>query len=232
MNAILDRDLNSSWLDTALTVASLAGDLPAARADLLARLREEPLGEAALKKTVTALTRIWLQPAAESASYAAWALQHKHEVNDWRPLHVGALLAREPFMCSLLGACAMELRGKGQVDTVALRGRMRDVYGPKRSIDVATQRGVKTLRNLGLLIGAPQESLSTRDGIAIRDPQLATWLIHCLLLGRGAESIALEDLSHAPEFFGLELPAALPRAAAGLTKHTEGIGRTVFAMDP
>jgi hypothetical protein len=109
---------------------------------------------------------------------------------------------------------------------------MRDVYGPKRSIDVATQRGVKTLRSLGLLIGAPQASVSSPDAMVIRDPQLAAWLIGCLLLGRGAESIALEDLSHAPEFFGVELPSALPRAAAGLTKHIEGIGRAVFALDP
>lgn len=231
MNAVLDRDLSSSWLDSALKIAALSCSLQAAQTDLLARLSEESLGDAALKKTLTALTRVWLQPAAEAAPYAVWALKYKDKVTDWRPLHIGALLAREPFIGSLLNACSMELRGKGQVDTVSLRSRMRDLYGPKRSIDVATQRGVKTLRSLGLLTGAPQTSLSGCDPIVIRDPQLATWLIGCLLQGRGAESIAIEDLSYAPEFFGLELPVALPRAAAGLRKHVEGVGRTVFALD-
>lgn len=231
MSAILDRDLSSGWLDTALIVACHPGELRAARTELLASLSGEPLGDAALKKTVTALTRIWLQPAAESAPYAVWALKHKDGMDDWRPLHIGALLVREPFFRSLLSACSMELRGKGQVDTVALRSRMRDTYGPKRSIDIATQRGVKTLRSLGILAGAPQESVSDREGLIIQDPQLAAWLIGCLLLGRGAESIALEDLSHAPELFGMELPAALPRAAAGLRKHMEGVGRAVFALD-
>lgn len=231
MTAILDRDLSGSWLDAALAVARRRLQPVNARAELTARLSTEPLGEAALKKTVTALNRIWLQPAAEGAPYAAWALEHSDEVGDWRPLHVGALLAREPFIRDLLVACSLEHRGKGVVNTVALRTRMRDAFGPKRSIDIATQRGVKTLRSLGLLTGAPQDSVSGRGALVIDDGQVAAWLIRCLLLGRGAESIALEDLSHAPELFGLTLPAALPRSAAGVTKHVEGVGRTVLAVD-
>lgn len=231
MSAILDRDLSSSWLDAALAVARRRLEPGAARAELVARLSTEPLGEAALKKTVTALNRIWLQPAAEAAPYAVWAVEHSDEISDWRPLHVGALLAREPFIKDLLVACSMELRGKGVVDTVALRARMRDAFGPKRSIDIATQRGVKTLRSLGLLAGASQESISGRGTVVIDDAQVAAWLIRCLLMGRGAESIALEDLSHAPELFGLTLPTALPRSAAGVTKHVEGVGRTVLAVD-
>jgi hypothetical protein len=228
---VLDRDLNLAWLDSALAVARQTKPPSEARVMLVEALREAPLGVAALKKTLTALSRIWLNPVAERRSYALWAVDYTDRTTDWRVLHLGALLVTEPFVRDLLSACAFERRARGELDTVALRARMRNKYGPKRSIDVATQRGVKTLRSLGLLAGDPQVSISRPGLLTVRDGDLALWLIRCLLLGREAESIALEDLSHAPELFAVQLPSALPRAAGGLTKHSEGIGRTVLALD-
>lgn len=229
--AILDRDLTSGWLDAALRIARLRLPMAQARPLLREALAEADLGEAALKKTVTALTRIWLTPVEQQTRAAMWAVAHADRSTDWRPLHLGAMLANEPFVRSLLTACGREQKARGTIDTVALRSRMRDTHGPRRSIDVATQRCVKTLRNLGVLDGDPQSSVSTAGAVSITNPELAAWLVHCLLLGRGAESIAIEDLGHAPEFFGLKLPAVLPRSAAGVSKHTEGVGRTVLALD-
>jgi hypothetical protein len=190
-----------------------------------------PLGEEALEKTLTALTRIWLQPVERRAEHMLWALKYADRTADWRPLHLGALLSSEPFIRSLLDACGREQHAKGEVNTVALRARMRNVYGPKRSIDRATQRGVSTLRSVGVLEGAPQASISRVSCLVITDAELAAWLVRCLLLGRHAESIAMEDIGHAPELFGLRLPSAFPRSAAGVSKHMEGVGRTVLALD-
>lgn len=231
MAAVLDRDLRSAWLDAALRVARQRLPLAEARPLLKAELADSGLGAEALIKTVTALSRIWLGPVQRQAKQALWALGYADTTADWRPLHLGALLAHEPFVVSLLQACGREQKARGSIDTVALRARMRDSHGPRRSIDVATQRGVQTLRGLGVLHGETQSSASVGGSLQITDPALAAWLVHCLLLGRGAESVAVEDLGHAPEFFGLTLPAVLPRSAAGISKHTEGVGRTVFALD-
>ncbi len=231
MAAVLDRDLSAGWLDAALTIARAGKPLAEGRTALTRALADAPLGDAALRKTVTALTRVWLQAVTEQQPYAIWAVEYSDRTTDWRALHVGALLAREPFVRDLLSACTFEQRAKGQLDTVALRRRMRNTHGAKRSIDIATQRGVKTLRSLGLLTGDPQASISGAGALQITDAELAAWLVRCLLSARGAESIAVEDLSHAPELFGLQLPAALPRTAAGVTKHVEGVGRTVLALD-
>lgn len=231
MSAVLDRDLSTAWLDAALKVARRDLELPEARQALKEALAMAPLREAALKKTITALSRIWLQPLQQGTPHLVWAREYSDTAADWRPLHLGALLAGEPFIRDLLSACSLEQRARGELDTVALRARMRNAHGAKRSIDIATQRGVKTLRSLGLLTGDPQASVSKAGRLPITDGELAAWLVRCLLLGRGAESIAIEDLSHAPELFAVTLPAALPRSAAGVTKHVEGLGRTVLALD-
>jgi hypothetical protein len=230
-NTVLDRDLETVWLDAALRIARQRLPIPQAREKLRLSLDDVPLGEAAFKKTITALTRIWLQPVEQDAGHALWALEYADRSADWRPLHLGVLLAHEPFIRSLLEACGLEQRAKGAIDTVALRSRMRNAYGPKRSIDIATQRGVKTLRSLGVLEGDPQVSSSRVGCLIVEDPELGSWIVRCLLFGRHAESIAVEDLVHAPELFGVRLPAVLPRSAAGLSKHTEGVGRTVLALD-
>lgn len=228
---VLDRDLSSVWLDVALRVARQQRPLAQMRDQLRRALMDTSLGEAALKKTLTALTRIWLQPVERRAGHTLWALEYADRSTDWRLLHVGAMLANEPFIRSLLAACGREQRAKGEIDTVALRARMRNVYGPRRSIDRATQRGVKTLRSIGVLEGQPQASASQVGCLAVNDAALGAWLVRCLLLGRQAESIAIEDLGEAPELFWLRLPSAFPRSAAGISKHTEGIGRTVLALD-
>lgn len=229
--AILDRDLTGGWLDAALRIARRRLPVAEARPLLREALADGALGDAALTKTVTALTRIWLGPVERRTRQALWAVDYADRTTDWRPLHLGSMLAQEPFVRSLLHACGREQKARGTIDTVALRTRMRDSHGPTRSIDVSTQRGVKTLRSLGVLDGDAQSSISTAGSLRIADPELGAWLVHCLLLGRGAESIAIEDLGHAPEFFGLKLPAVLPRSAAGVSKHAEGVGRTVFALD-
>lgn len=225
---LLDRELKVAWLSKALGLA--ADRVPAAEARRVLRegLLAEGLGREAAAKTVTALSRVWLLPVGRGDSWTGWPLQADRDLRDLRPFHLGALLATEPFFRRLLEAAGREARASEAVSTVAVRKRLRDQYGPRRSVDVAAQRGIKTLRELGVLRGAPSGSASVVSKLEITDGELAAWLVRCLLEGRGAESIPQTDLPHAPEFFGLVLPRALPRKAAGLTQHAEGLGRMVL----
>ncbi|WP_182526625.1 hypothetical protein [Nocardioides dongkuii] len=230
--ALLDRELKVTWLTKALSLAVDQVPVADARRTLREDLVGEGLGREAAIKTVTALSRVWLLPMQRRDDWTTWVLTAGPDVLDLRPFHIGALLATEPFFCSLLEAVGRESRAAENVNTVAVRKRLRDRYGPRRGIDVATQRGVKTLRDLGLLVGAPADSISLVGRVDVHDSELAAWLVRCLLEGRGAESIPETDLPHAPEFFGLSLPRRLPRSAAGITQHAEGLGRRVLALSP
>ena len=114
-DAILDRDLKVEWLDAALRVARKRLPLAEARTQLRDELVHEPLGPAALTKTVTALTRIWLAPSTLHASHAQWALAYADQNADWRPLHLGAMLVGESFIRTLLDACGREVIARGEV---------------------------------------------------------------------------------------------------------------------
>lgn len=226
--ALLDRELKVAWLTKALALA--ADQVPTAEARQLLRegLVAEGLGQEAAAKTVTALSRVWLLPVERGDPWTGWPLQAERDLRDLRAFHLGALLATEPFFRSLLEAAGREARASETVNTVAVRKRLRDQHGPRRAIDVAAQRGIKTLRELGVLIGEPSDSISVVGKLKITDNELAAWLVRCLLEGRGTEFIPQADLAHAPEFFGLVLPRVLPRKAAGITQHAEGLGRTVL----
>jgi hypothetical protein len=226
--ALLDRELKVTWLTKALALAADQVPTIEARQLLRERLIAEGLGQEAAAKTVTALSRVWLLPVERGDFWTCWPLQAERDLRDLRPFHFGALLATEPFFRSLLEAVGREARASETVNTVAVRKRLRDQHGPRRAIDVAAQRGIKTLRELGVLIGEPSNSTSVVGKLQITDAELAAWLVRCLLEARGAESIPLADLGHAPEFFGLVLPRALPRKAAGITQYAEGLGRTVL----
>lgn len=230
--ALLDRDLDAQWLDASLRIARTRDSPQAARQALLGALSDAPLGQVALVKTVTALSRVWLTPAGSAAPVLDWAIDQAGQYADWRPLHFGALLATQSFFRTLVDSCGRELIGRDVVSTVDLRRRMRDNLGPRRSVDIATQRGVKTLRSLGLLVGEFSSSVSSRGSLEVNDPELGAWLVRCLLTGKGSESIGVEELMHAYELFAVSLPQFLPRVSTGLTRHTEGVGRTVYALAP
>lgn len=58
---LLDRDLDISWLDTALQVAADETSTLPARQRLEFALRDARLADEARKKTVTALARTWFE---------------------------------------------------------------------------------------------------------------------------------------------------------------------------
>ena len=60
-------------------------------------LRDARLADEAREKTVTALTRSRFEEDPAARDVVAWAVEHASEVVDTRGLHMGVLLATQPF---------------------------------------------------------------------------------------------------------------------------------------
>lgn len=226
---ILDRPLELAWLDSALRVARETDDVDDARKLLAIAMADEPMGAAARVKTVTALTRVWIQPPAAVASSTAWARQALFDQEDLRGIHFGAVIAAYPFFGDLCAACGRTLALEQRATTPDIRSRMRAAWGDRRTVHNAVQRGVKTLRAFGVLTGAPGTSDSERGETLPISSQAARWIAHTLLLSRGVDAIDERDLRSAPELFGLALPDHFDPEYGLLERHREGGGRVVLA---
>ncbi|MFE9188871.1 hypothetical protein ACFYL6_04595 [Micromonospora sp. NPDC007208] len=225
---LLDRDLALPWLNAALAVAADRTDPVRMRRALKTALTDAPLADEARKKTVTALARTWIIPSKEAGGVVEWATVHRDEIDDVRPLHLGALLATQPFFADLLAETGrLFAAGAPEVGTPELRRRMRAIWGSRRSVDVGVQRGVKTMRAIGVLTGRPSSSTSARSMLEIT-PDVAAWLARALLVAREADSVGVDDLRTSPEFFAIRWPRVIPRTAEGLEQHVEGVGRRVL----
>lgn len=226
---LLDRDLTHAWLDAAMALAAAGASVEDARAALHDRLKTETLGEAARAKTVTALMRTWINVAPSVADLVRWAARHAADVADSRPLHIGALLATQPFFADQTAIVGRILAVQDDVETPMVRARMRAIWGPRRSVDVATQRTIKTMRAIGMLEGKPSESMSHRARPIVVTPHIGAWLTACVLAARKADAISATELFSAPELIALKIPRRLKLDGIGLTRYAEGAGRTVYA---
>ena len=227
---ILDRPLEPVWLDAALRVARESADLDDVRSRLHLALGDSDLGATARVKTITALVRTWADPWRPAAPAIRWAREALADEEDLRPVHFGALLAAYPFFGEVCAVVGRGLALEEQVTTPELRARLRASWGDRRTVHNAVQRAVKTLRAFDLLSGAPGSSVSQRrDPLAV-SPRAGRWIVHTVLLSRGADAIDERDLRSAPELFGLRLPERLDNDYPLLERHREGGGRTVLAV--
>lgn len=230
LGTLLDRDLDARWLDRALAAAASGQPVPAARRQLEFSLRDTPLADEARKKTVTALSRTWLDPAPAGREVVRWAVAHAGDLTDTRPAHLGVLLATQPFFADVCRFVGRAIALDGTIATPDLRTRMKAKWGQRRSVDLATQRAVKTLRSLEIITGEPGSSVSSRGRTVIAEGPWISWLVHALLVSRGAESVGDRDLRRAPELFVVEWPTVIPNDYRNLERHVEGDGRPVIAL--
>lgn len=224
---ILDRHLNLELLDLALRVATDDSAWREKRRLLTVDLRDYVSAQEAQGKTKKCLTRVWINPPARARGMIDWGREHASLAQDRRVVHLGALLATFPFMGAVMAIVGRSLALDGQADPATVRRKVRDLWGDRSSIDVGARKAYTTLLRLGVLTGGGRAPLQ-RGEVLEADGEVASWLIHALLLARGSSSIDEIELRAAPEMFWLKL--VRPRRGYPLLKrHNEGVRRVVWA---
>ncbi len=200
---IFDRALDPAWLDIALSLAK-EGDGSTGR-ELDMRLRDRVEAVEGRKKTVRLLSRVWLKPSPPIKPMISWAIDRSPEVPDARPLHVGGLLAAYPFFGDACRIVGRAIALSGRIRTQELRRGLRDLWGDREIVDVASRCGIRTLRGFGVLTGVRGEDESAAGEEVPVQPFLTPWIAHALLLTRGADEAERQTITAAPELFMLKL---------------------------
>ncbi len=225
---VLDRALEPAWLDLALRQAGVPLPTDERRKALEMSLRDRIEALEGRRKTVRVLSRIWLTPPESSAAMIAWAIEHAPLVRDSRVLHLGALLASQPFFGNACAIVGRELSLHQEVQTGDVRRKLRERWGDREIIDVSGRAVVRTLRAFGALKGVKGDDRSEPGDRLAVDEILRPWLIHAFLLTRGILETSDDQLRQAPEFFVFESFPATARDYPFLDLYTEGGGRRVY----
>jgi hypothetical protein len=188
-NFILNRALEPRWLDAALHLAIDTDEFQGAKRDLLGvMLADDIKGPMARAKTVTALSRVWLDPAETARAMLQWAAERSTTVVDARVLHLGALLATHRFFGDCCAAVGRTLGLHESVLTPEVRQRVKARWGDREAIDVSVRAAIRTLRAFGVLVGAAGDQVSSAGERLAVPLTLRPWLAHALLLTRGQTS--------------------------------------------
>ena len=225
---ILNRPLKRRWLDVALAAARTTRDVEERRRQVLDDLSQATLGTVAVGKTLSVLTRIWLNPSLAARAMIEWAIAFDQPV-DTRVLHVGAMLATHPFIGDIYSVVGKALSRTGEVHNAEIRLRTVDLWGDREAVAKATVMALNTLESLKLLQRGRTRTLRVAGEATVVPGSLSSWVGHALLLTRRADSVDVRLVGQAPELFALSVPHGIPDNYPLLERHTEGSGRVVVA---
>lgn len=226
---VFDRAVNPSLLDLALRVATTAGDSPDSRRRLTVALRDHVSDQEAQGKTKKVLSRIWVEPPAESQPMIRWGIDHQHLDPGHTVLHLGAMLATFPFFGKVASIVGRQIRLQGFVDPAEVKRESRRALGDRSTIDVGARKVLTSLRYLRLL--TPGDNRRLLVGTAPpAPPELLGWLAHAVLLTRRIDSVGILDLANALELATIKIPTGRFSGYPLLDIHKEA-NRTVAVVN-
>ena len=227
-NVVLDRALEPRWLDSALDTA-LRDDQSEIKRELLdLNLRDVLPAAEGRKKTLKILLRVWVNPDRSVAPMIEWGRRRAHDIQDLRPLHLGAMIATYPFFGQGCAAVGRALALQGSVEVSQVRKALVAEWGDREIVRVSSRALIRTLRAFGVLGGRPGNSSSVPGETLTSPPWLHPWIAHALLLTRRSEEMDRDEVISAAELFMFELNGLASSEYPNLERFVEGGSRVVL----
>jgi hypothetical protein len=227
---LFNRALEPIWLDWTLRRAVEGGTRDNQVRDIEAALRDVIPADGTREKVRQTATALWIAPPAEAAEMIAWARSAAPNYLDWRPFHLGALIAAHPFFGDVCAIVGRELALMDDVHNAIIRKRMRATWGDRAAIDISVRAAVQTLRAFRVLEGTPGDQTSRRGEALLVDGPTAAWLAHAVIIHRAAETIDEDAVRQAPELFMFQAVGNGYRAYPLVERHIEGGNRSVLVL--
>lgn len=225
---VFDRALTPTLLDTALRVATEAGDSKDARRLLTVALRDHVSSQEAEGKTKKCLSRVWVNPPEPARNMIKWAVEHQDLDPDHTVLHFGAMLATFPFAGVVALLAGRQLQFDDAVEPRRVRSAVKSALGDRSTIDVGARKVLTTMRYLGLLEG-PNGGPFVFGRQPVVPAALTAWITHALLMTRQASAVGADEPARAFELATLKVGTGSLDAYPLLEQHTEG-SRTVAVV--
>ena len=213
-------------METVYRIASLDASTNERSAQLTVALREHTTDADTKAGLKWAVSRIWINPPPPASTMIRRAIDNPRHFPDRRLMHAGALMAIVPFVGSALGQLGRSFALDQTLTVPDLRRRLVARWGETSTVHAAAGKTVTSLRRLGIVEGGGHQPV-TRCTPLPASPHASAWLIHAVILSRGAESIEAREATTAPELFWTD-PTTPSLDYPHLELHTEAANRQIW----
>lgn len=162
-------------------------------------------------KTRTLIFKIWyhVPEAHRHVQQQALSLFPQLNPSERLLLHWGLTILAYPFVRDFVQELGYFFRLQDSVPTMQLMRRMKQLYGDRRRVEVATKAVITTLRSWGVLRSSQPGVQKKGEPIQVYDSQLKQWLTEVLLLATQVTAMRKEMINEHPLFFPFEFQVSV-----------------------
>lgn len=163
-------------------------------------LQNDINGKSSRVKEATILLRVWhmVSPEYESLRERALCLFAKLSSSERLVLHWGMLLLTHPFFRDLTAELGNLFILQQEVPASQLYRKMRNLYGDKERVNVATKSVLATLRNMECIQSNQKTVYTQLEKKEIREKELKNWLTEVVIRVSGNNALPIDLISTAP----------------------------------
>ncbi|WP_338472808.1 hypothetical protein R4Z10_08815 [Niallia sp. XMNu-256] len=166
-------------------------------------LRNDITGAKSRKNAITMLMKIWYLVDPDMVPVRDKMLEIFSSLSKEERLlvHWGMTLAAYPFVKDLAYVFGKLFRLQDVVASVEVGKRMKEAYGDRRRVEVATSAVLMSMKSWEVLLPEKKRSYRLHSTIAIQHPDLQAFIIQVLLQVLENTSLQLDMIQNHPLFF-------------------------------
>lgn len=199
-------------------------------------LRKDIAGSKSRKNATTILMKIWY-PTSGLPDFLRDELLARFSdfsQEDRLFIHWNLTMLAYPFFKDAVNEFGRLFQLQDEVASRTIIERMKNTYGEKRRVEVATSAVIASLRAWQVINSVSRGRYATNNQITIENPLLQSLLVHTLLSISDADSLYANTLYDHPLLFPFEVQLAvheLMNRSENLTFHYEGVDRLVIVRE-
>lgn len=194
-------------------------------------LRKDIKGAKSRKNAITMLMKIWYLIDDELVSMRDELLKEFHHFTEGERLfvHWGLTCIAYPFFRDIAFEFGRHFQLQEEVSSKTIRKRIKDLYGDKVRVEVATTAVLTTMKSWEVIVPTEKTFYKENDKIEISNPLLQTFLIKVLLKSLDHHALYVDMIENHPIFFPFQysLNVFKLREREELTFHYEGMNQLV-----
>ena len=209
----IDRVIQMEWLVKTASLVLDGNDNTIIKNILMDDIKghfrsKEVSSRGAIDKTITILMRTWigsnkeLKPLREDGMELIKRYSRTHHVL----VHWGMIASTYPFWQCVAMQTGRLLRLQGTAAASQIQRRIREQFGQRETVSLATSRVLRSFLNWGVITETETKGVySAGTTLEVSDHKLIAWLLEASLYGVTDKVSPLKDLINSPSLFPFQI---------------------------